>query len=236
MRHYELFFMTVSIIFFCPVGFGWNQNNLLVQKIQNTKIPFQLSTKDEKLLKSVPIEELKTYRYYTNLLLQENTGLLYKIVNSFRASSIDLKEELFQEACIEYLNAIKTFDTNKNVAFNTYAYLIVRRKLASFLLQYENAGIRTPKHLEQKYYQFLKNKKNSFNKIEKIYGEDKTKIMNRIGKCSPLFVSGSSFRQSNVDISINIEDSENYLDDYFQENEEKEWLDRHAEILKIKKC
>lgn len=101
VRYCKLFFLTVSMIFFCPAIFGWHQNNVYVKKIQKTNIPFQLSKKDEKLLKSPSVEELKTYRYYTNLLLHENTGLLYKIVNSFRTCSLDLKEELFQEACIE---------------------------------------------------------------------------------------------------------------------------------------
>ena len=223
MKYLLLSYLSV-LSYLLPVVLSWNQNNFYVQEIQKTNLPFQSP-------KTMTIENLKTYKYYTSLLLQQNSGLLHKIVNSFNVRSLDVKEELFQEASIEYLNALKTFNIEKKVAFNTYAYIIVRRKLASFLLQYENAGIRTPKHLEQQYYQFMKNKENSSNKREKIYGEDKTKIMNRIGKSSPLYASSSTFPESN----INIEDSENYLDDYFQENEQKEWLDRQAEILKMKK-
>ena len=219
LRLFSLFFFAMI-----PSVLSWNQNNFYIQQIQKTNLPLKTPQNEQKHVELPSLQNWYSYKRYSSLLLHENTGLLHKIVNSFHVRSTDLKNELLQEASIEYLNALKTFDTKKNVAFNTYAYIIVRRKLASFLLQYENVGIRTPKHLQLQYYQFMKNKNSFSENSEKIYGQDKTKIMKRIGKSSPLFANDFHYKD--------IEDSENFLDDYFQENEQKEWINIQRKLAK----
>lgn len=67
-----------------------------------------------------------------DMLLCENTGLIYSIVKRFANRGIEV-EDLFQIGCVGMLKAIDKFDTNFNVQFSTYAVPMITGEIKRFL-------------------------------------------------------------------------------------------------------
>lgn len=74
-------------------------------------------------------------------LLSNHRNMIYKIINSHLLDrgdfSIDI-QELFQEASIILYQAAFTYESDKNVKFSSYAYVLIRRRIFNLLRDYSN--------------------------------------------------------------------------------------------------
>lgn len=127
-------------------------------------------------INNVSKEEAMKYKLYTRLLVENNIAFLKKIVNKFHTSS-EIKEEMLQEASLEYIRSLRTFNVSKNISYNTFSYIIIQRHLSTFLLHYENAGIHVPKSVKNRFFQY---KKQNSNQNETIFRENVSTWMQRL--------------------------------------------------------
>lgn len=70
----------------------------------------------------------------TRLFIQYEK-LLHKWAHSYRRTTGIEEEELFSEACLAYVNAIKTFDPSKGVQMSTWISRCVKNKLNDFIAE-----------------------------------------------------------------------------------------------------
>ena len=191
------FIIIIFIIIFCletPYCF------LMLRQDRNQNPCFTLKASKQKELNDFCIKELKKldmvnepnvmnmaniskeeaikYKLYTRLLVKNNIAFLKKIVNKFHTTK-EIKEEMLQEASLEYIRALRTFNVSKNVSYNTFSYIIIQRHLSTFLLHYENAGIHVPKSVKNRFFEY---KKHSSNQNETIFGQNVSTWMQRLEK------------------------------------------------------
>lgn len=191
------FIKIIFIILFCletPYCF------LMSRQYRNQKPCFTLKASTQKELNNFCIQELKKldmvnqpnivnidniskeeaikYKLYSRLLIKNNIAFLKKIVNKFHTTK-EIKEEMLQEASLEYIRALRTFNVSKNVSFNTFSYIIIQRHLSTFLLHYENAGIHIPKSIKNRFFQY---KKHGSNQNETIFSQNVSTWMQRLEK------------------------------------------------------
>lgn len=86
--------------------------------------------------------------YAVSAIIENNKRFIYKIalkVNDvFKQNSLSL-EDLFQEGCIGVLEAIKCFDTSKDIKFVTYSWHWIRQKIGRAIMD-TGYLIRIPVH------------------------------------------------------------------------------------------
>ncbi|MBR6729497.1 MAG: sigma-70 family RNA polymerase sigma factor [Clostridia bacterium] len=66
------------------------------------------------------------------VLLRENQGMIYMVVNKFRHRGVET-EDLFQIAAIGFLKAIERFDTTLGLQFSTYAIPVMIGEIKRYL-------------------------------------------------------------------------------------------------------
>ena len=75
------------------------------------------------------LELIKRYKQgekeLLDLIIKENQGLAYSLVNRYKVTKKEEKEDLNQVAIIGLLKAIENFDFSYDVNFSTYAVPIV---------------------------------------------------------------------------------------------------------------
>lgn len=100
------------------------------------------------------VELIKEYRETTDLerkeliqesIISENEGLIYSVVNKFNTNFLD-KEDLFQEAAIALIKSLSTYDLNKKIKFQTYAYKVMENSIKREIKKAEN-DIRVPEYI-----------------------------------------------------------------------------------------
>ena len=67
-----------------------------------------------------------------NILLEENKGLIYMVVNKFRHRGTDM-EDLFQIASLGFLKALERFDATLGLCFSTYAVPVMIGEIKRYL-------------------------------------------------------------------------------------------------------
>lgn len=67
-----------------------------------------------------------------NELAAEHYKLIYKVATKFASTSLDY-EELYGEAQVGFVNALNTYNPNKNTKFTTYAFVCMEKQLLSYL-------------------------------------------------------------------------------------------------------
>ena len=86
---------------------------------------FNINTEDIELAKTGSEEAM-------NKMVQENSGLIWSIVNRFYGRGYS-KEELYQLGAIGLIKAIRRFDFNFNVQFSTYAVPYILGEIKRFI-------------------------------------------------------------------------------------------------------
>ena len=81
-----------------------------------------------------------------NTLIEKNTGLVWSVVKRFVNRGYE-REELFQIGCIGLIKAVDRFDEKYEVAFSTYAILLITGELKRFFR--DNGIIRVSRSLKE---------------------------------------------------------------------------------------
>jgi len=72
-------------------------------------------------------------------LLKRHYRMIYKIIYSFSLENGDYavdKDDLYQEASLALLSAVRTFEKDRNVLFTSYAFMVIRSRLLNVLRVY----------------------------------------------------------------------------------------------------
>lgn len=88
--------------------------------------------KNLELVKRIKNGDEKSYE----ILLMNHKNMIYKIINTadiYRGDYIADTESLFQEGSIALYNAVFTFEENKGMCFTSYAYMIIRSRINTYL-------------------------------------------------------------------------------------------------------
>jgi RNA polymerase sigma factor (sigma-70 family) len=79
-------------------------------------------------------------------LIDENKGLVYRIVGRYRQRCVSLdREDLFQEGVLGLMRAVRGFDPARGYAFSTYAAPVIRSAMQR-AIDKQDAMIRLPIH------------------------------------------------------------------------------------------
>ena len=81
--------------------------------------------------KKITRENIRLYqetkdKKYRNKVIEDNLGLVYRIVNKY----YDGDEDLYQEGVFGLATAIEKFDLNKKIEFSTYANFWIFQKVS----------------------------------------------------------------------------------------------------------
>ena len=118
------------------------------------------------------LELLKRYKqgekHLLSLIVRENEALAYSLVNRYKVSKKEEKEDLNQVALIGLLKAIDNFDFNYQVAFSTYAVPIILGEIKKHFR--ESSLLKISRNLKDLYYQIEKEK----NEYMKLYSKEIT--------------------------------------------------------------
>ena len=72
-------------------------------------------------------------------LLKRHHRMIYKIIYSFSLENGDYavdKDDLYQEASLALLSAVRTFEKDRKVLFSSYAFMVIRSRLLNVLRVY----------------------------------------------------------------------------------------------------
>lgn len=112
------------------------------------------------IVKTSTLELIKRYKKgETELLsriIKENEGLAYSLVNRYKISKKEEREDLNQVALIGLLKSIDNFDFNYQVAFSTYAVPIILGEIKKYFR--ESSLLKVSRNLKDLYYSIEKEK------------------------------------------------------------------------------
>lgn len=100
-----------------------------------------------------------------NIILKENEALAYSLVNRYRISKKEEKEDLNQVALMGLLKAIENFDFNYQVTFSTYAVPIILGEIKKHFR--DSSFLKISRNLKDLYYQIEKEKSNHLKEFGK---------------------------------------------------------------------
>lgn len=72
-------------------------------------------------------------------LLLNNKKLIYSLIYSFDLQCGDYvidEDDLFQEGCLALYEAVFTYEDRRDTKFSSYAYILIRSKLANYITRY----------------------------------------------------------------------------------------------------
>lgn len=122
------------------------------------------------LTKVDTLELIKRYKQgekeLLDLIIKENQGLAYSLVNRYKVTKKEEKEDLNQVAIIGLLKAIENFDFSYEVNFSTYAVPIILGEIKKHFR--ESSLLKISRNLKDIYYQIEKEK----NLYLKEYGKE----------------------------------------------------------------
>lgn len=114
------------------------------------------------LTKTETLELIKRYRQgekeLLSLIIAQNQSLAYSLVNRYRVSKKEEKEDLNQVALIGLLKAIENFDFNYEVSFSTYAVPIILGEIKKHFR--DSSLLKVSRNLKDLRYQIEKEKEN----------------------------------------------------------------------------
>lgn len=123
-----------------------------------------------KLYKSGNKEILET-------IINKNQNLAYSLVNRYKISKKEEKEDLYQVSLIGLMKAIENFDFSYNVNFSTYAVPIILGEIKKY---FRDASLyKMSRNIKDLYYKIEAEKKSYFEKYNEEISIDKLeKILN----------------------------------------------------------
>ena len=92
------------------------------------------------------------------LIVKENQALAYSLVNRYKVTRKEEKEDLNQVALMGLLKAIDNFDFSYDVSFSTYAVPIILGEIKKYFR--ESSFLKVSRNLKDIYYQIEKEKSN----------------------------------------------------------------------------
>lgn len=98
-------------------------------KVFDSELPKELS-KDE--LKKLFIEYKNGSIKAKEKIIKHNLRLVLLVLNRM-SDIVSEYDDLFQAGCIGLTKAVETYDVDKNIAFSTYAYRVIRNKILHYL-------------------------------------------------------------------------------------------------------
>lgn len=111
------------------------------------------------------LELIKRYRQgekeLLDFIVKENQSLAYSLVNRYKVTKKEEKEDLNQVALIGLLKAIDNFDFSYNVSFSTYAVPIILGEIKKHFR--DSSLLKVSRNLKDLYYQIEKEKSNYLN-------------------------------------------------------------------------
>jgi len=115
------------------------------------------------------LELIKRYKQgekeLLDLIVNENQALAYSLVNRYKVSKKEEKEDLNQVALIGLLKAIDNFDFNYQVNFSTYAVPIILGEIKKYFR--DSSLLKVSRNLKDIYYQIEKEKNEYLKKHSK---------------------------------------------------------------------
>lgn len=115
------------------------------------------------------LELIKRYKQgekeLLDLILNENQALAYSLVNRYKVSKKEEREDLNQVALIGLLKAIDNFDFNYQVNFSTYAVPIILGEIKKYFR--DSSLLKVSRNLKDLYYQIEKEKNEYLKKYSK---------------------------------------------------------------------
>ena len=119
--------------------------------------------------KLTTLELIKGYqnghKEYLDLIINKNQNLAYSLVNRYKISKKEEREDLNQVAIIGLIKAITNFDLNFNVSFSTYAVPIILGEIKKY---FRDASLfKMSRNIKDLYYKIEKEKKDYFEKYNK---------------------------------------------------------------------
>lgn len=122
--------------------------------------------------KTNTLELIKRYKQgekeILTTIIKENEALAYSLVNRYKVTKKEEKEDLNQVALIGLLKAIDNFDFNYQVAFSTYAVPIILGEIKKHFR--ESSLVKVSRNLKDLYYSIEKEK----NEYLKLYNKEIT--------------------------------------------------------------
>ena len=119
--------------------------------------------------KVTTLELIKRYKQgekeLLDLIVKENEGLAYSLVNRYKVSKKEEKEDLNQVALIGLLKAIDNFDFNYQVSFSTYAVPIILGEIKKHFR--DSSFLKVSRNLKDLYYKIEKEKSNYLRQFSK---------------------------------------------------------------------
>lgn len=104
------------------------------------------TTKTNDLVKRIKEEQdIEKKRQLEEELINENTGLVKDIAKSFINHGLDF-DDLCQEGYLGLIKAVKNFDTEKKVKFQTYAYRVIKQNIKR-AVEEQAKSISIPEHI-----------------------------------------------------------------------------------------
>ena len=97
-----------------------------------------------------------------DLIIKENEGLAYSLVNRYKISKKEEKEDLNQVAIIGLLKAVDNFNFSYDVTFSTYAVPIILGEIKKYFR--DSSFLKVSRNLKDLYYQIEKEKNNYLKK------------------------------------------------------------------------
>ena len=112
------------------------------------------------LTKVKTLELIKRYKQgetdLLDLIVRENQSLAYSLVNRYKVSKKEEKEDLNQVALIGLLKAIDNFDFTFDVSFSTYAVPIILGEIKKHFR--DSSLLKVSRNLKDLYYKIEKEK------------------------------------------------------------------------------
>ena len=134
--------------------------------------------------KLTTLELIKGYqnghKEYLDLIINKNQNLAYSLVNRYKISKKEEREDLNQVAIMGLIKAITNFDLNFNVSFSTYAVPIILGEIKKYFR--EASLFKMSRNIKDLYYKIEKEKKDYFEKYNKeITIEEQYRLVHEAG-------------------------------------------------------
>ena len=108
------------------------------------------------------LELIKRYKQgekeLLDLIINENQALAYSLVNRYKVTKKEEREDLNQVALMGLLKAIDNFDFNYEVSFSTYAVPIILGEIKKHFR--DSSLLKVSRNLKDLHYQIEKEKNN----------------------------------------------------------------------------
>ena len=157
------------------------------------------------------------------LIIEQNQNLAYSLVNRYKISKREEKEDLNQIAIIGLIKAVNNFDFSYNVNFSTYAVPIILGEIKKYFR--DSSLVKVSRNIKDLYYQIEHEKKNYFNQHNKDITLDELEKTLGVDKYDLLIAMESSSIPISLEKEYKCKDSTYTLEDTLSDNKNNNFID-----------